>query len=177
MESEIWKPVVSFEGLYEVSDLGRVRSLDRTVLHKGKPSFRAGVVLKPWVSTNGYARVHLSGREFAVHRLVIGSFEGGPPENRPFVNHIDSNRLNNCVSNLEYCSARENTDHARKHGKLCMSGGRKPRLSHEDVKEIRRELAPNPRSCAAHRALGKRYGVSAGTIRNVVVSSSWAHIT
>ena len=177
MESESWKPVVGFEGLYEVSDLGRVRSLDRKVLHKGKPSFRAGSVLKPWISTNGYARVHLSGRTFAVHRLVLGAFTGDPPKDRPFGNHIDSNRLNNSLHNLEYCSARENTAHARQHGRLCMARGRKALLSPEDVRKIRRELGPNPMSCTAHKALGARYGVSAGTIRNVMVSPAWAHIT
>ena len=96
----VWKPVVNYEGLYEVSSDGRIRSL-----------FRYKKELKPSITGNGYATVELFknkvGKRLSVHRIVAMAFI--PNENNlPEVNHIDENKLNNNVSNLVWMSKKEN---------------------------------------------------------------------
>ena len=112
MNEEIWRPVVGYEGLYEVSSYGRVRSLDMYVkvgygnyrLHKGK-------VLSPAKDTGGYLKVNLycNGKQktIDVHRLVAQAFLPNP-DNLPQVNHKDENKTNNRVENLEMCNAKYN---------------------------------------------------------------------
>lgn len=119
---EQWKAVVGFEGLYEVSDLGRVRSLDRVVdTPQGSASIR-GVMLRLHNPGNGYRQVGLSSagkvRRASVHRLVLKAFTGDPPEDRPHVNHINFDRDDNRLVNLEYCSPTENMKHSSASGRL-----------------------------------------------------------
>src|SRR4051812_45302603 len=102
--TEVWKPVVGYEGWYEVSDLGRVRRVAPT------PKGVIGYVLQPSVSS-GYQVLHLStgtnaGRKLhAVHRLVAAAFIGQCPEGY-VVNHLDADRSNNSRENLEIRDAR-----------------------------------------------------------------------
>lgn len=114
---ELWRPVVGFEGLYEVSDLGRVRVLPHTA--KDGRKFR-GKVLSIRVSPqDGYCRVNLrkDGKQYnkTVHRIVATAFLHDPA-NRPEINHIDGHKWNNRASNLEWCTASENQQHALRHG-------------------------------------------------------------
>ena len=111
---EEWRDVVGFEGLYQVSNLGRVKGLDRLVdtninnvnrrIHKGK-------LLKPQFNNKGYKRVNLCKNgniNWAfVHRLVAEAFIPNP-NNYPVVNHKDENPKNNCVENLEWCTQKYN---------------------------------------------------------------------
>lgn len=104
---EIWKPVKGFEGLYEVSNLGRVRSLDRKVRNRGGFALKKGKILSDAaVSGHGYRKVGLwkdnMGTNALVHRLVAEAFIPNP-DNLPEVNHKDENPRNNCVENLEWC--------------------------------------------------------------------------
>lgn len=105
---EQWKPVVSYEGYYEVSDQGRVRSLDR-VQRNGR--FLKGRVMKQSPYLNGYMNIVLNVRQTPknnlVHRLVAEAFIGPRPEGL-VIDHIDSNRKNNRASNLRYITQREN---------------------------------------------------------------------
>ena len=102
---EIWKPVNEdgFEGVYEVSNLGRVRSLD----HKTKRGMVKGKYLKPGVDWQGYHHVVLYNNGVRkvryIHRLVAIAFIENV-YNHPQVNHKDENKANNQVSNLEWCS-------------------------------------------------------------------------
>lgn len=104
---EIWKPVVGYEGYYEVSNLGNVRSLKRKGYKNGN--------LRQGEKTTGYLIVVLykdgKGTTKSVHRLVAKAFIPNP-KNKPQVNHIDSNRKNNKVENLEWVTRAENAQHA-----------------------------------------------------------------
>ena len=114
---EIWKDVKGYEGLYQVSNLGNVKSLDRVVEHeKGNLTKRnlKGDILK--IRTiHGYAYITLSKdnklKSYRVHRLVAQAFIPNP-NNYPTVNHKDENRLNNRVDNLEWCTQKYNNDYS-----------------------------------------------------------------
>ena len=108
---EEWRPVVGYEGLYEVSNIGRVRSVSRWIHYiskYGKPYkiWMEGRILTLKIS-NGYCLAHLSHHGIAkhktIHRIVAEAFIQNP-DNLPEVNHKDENPKNNCVENLEWCT-------------------------------------------------------------------------
>lgn len=122
MINEIWKPVVGYEGLYEVSNLGRVKSLGNT---RGPSRFRGiETIMRQEVSKFGYYRVALRKdkkyKHFYVHRLVAEAFIPNP-DNLPYVNHKDESRTNNCVDNLEWCTQRYNVNYANSQKKKAES--------------------------------------------------------
>jgi hypothetical protein len=115
---EIWKPVVGYENAYEVSNLGRVRSVDKYVNHNPSGmALRKGQIRKQILTKDGYCRVSLwdkyKGRYFAVHRLVAMAFIPNP-DNLPCVNHKDENPQNNRADNLEWCSVLYNGGYGTK---------------------------------------------------------------
>lgn len=101
---EEWRGVKDYEGLYQISNTGKVKSL-----YRNNERILIGDIIK------GYLRVELTKnkkiKKFLVHRLVAQAFIPNP-ENKPYVNHIDGNKENNNVSNLEWCTQRENINHA-----------------------------------------------------------------
>ena len=112
---EIWKDVKGYEELYQVSNYGQIRSVDRTVgyRYKGKQRIYKGRMLKQ-VVRNGYLSVSLSKenklKQKNIHRLVAEAFLPNP-FNLPVINHIEENKKNNMVSNLEWCSCAYNTNY------------------------------------------------------------------
>lgn len=113
--SEIWKSIEGYEGYYEVSNYGRVRSVDRTLTYSnGYLAKHKGRILKGETDKKGYKRVRLSKndktKKFQVHRLVAMAFIPNP-ENKKFVNHIDENSSNNRLDNLEWVTGSENMRH------------------------------------------------------------------
>lgn len=117
---EVWKPVVGYEEFYEVSNKGRVRSLDRRVWNGRVWYTKKGALLTPTKTTTGYWKIDLKPlkgkrKSMKVHRLVAFAFIPNP-ENKPNINHINGNPLNNNVENLEWCTQSENILHANKVG-------------------------------------------------------------
>jgi len=107
---EIWKDIAGYEGAYQVSNLGRVKSF-RQSSKMGKPK---EWILKPSLINSGYGVVTLYSKEkrekFQIHRLVASAFLPNP-NNLPCVNHRDENKLNNCVENLEWCTYQYNNNY------------------------------------------------------------------
>lgn len=103
---EIWKDIPDYKGSYQVSNLGKVKSLNYNQQKYER-------ILKPVKTANGYFVVNLSGHIYGIHRLVAMAFLNNK-NNYPQVNHKDGNKQNNCVENLEWCSCSENLKHAYK---------------------------------------------------------------
>lgn len=115
MEEEIWKPVSNYDGLYEVSNLGRVRSLNRIIVRRnGYRKTLKGTVLKKMLNSNGYECVELYNRDFVrkrklVHCLILGSFDENK-EKKPCIDHINGCRTDNRLENLRWCTQKENVN-------------------------------------------------------------------
>ena len=119
--NEFWKPVIGYERLYEISSFGNIRSLDKKwLVSQHKLASKKGKNLIPDVS-NGYSHIKLwkegKFKWFQLHQLVATAFIPNPG-NKKFVNHINSNRSDNSISNLEWCTQRENLQHASRMGRL-----------------------------------------------------------
>lgn len=119
MSQEIWRDVIGYEGLYQVSDKGNVKSLDIMRNGKTKKYLIKGQVLKKSITNWGYHRAALykdrKRQYFKVHRLVAIAFIDNS-EDKPQVNHIDGDKLNNNLNNLEWSTRIENMQHARTTG-------------------------------------------------------------
>lgn len=113
---EIWKSIKGFEGLYEISNLGNIRSLDRLVKHS-KSGFRKchGKIIAKRIGDSGYyfSMLYKDGKYYHVqiHRAVASAFVKNP-DSKPQVNHINADKLDNRCENLEWCTASENMKHA-----------------------------------------------------------------
>lgn len=147
--SEIWKPVVEYEGLYEVSNLGRVKSLPRN------GTTRQERILKPTLKKSGYVDICLQKkgkRKYThLHQIVARAFIPNP-DNKPQVNHIDGNKQNNAVDNLEWNTASENLRH-----KFRVLGWKADRHGMRPVKCIETGVIFDGVK-AAERAMGLSYG-------------------
>jgi hypothetical protein len=119
--SEEWRPVVGWEGFYEVSSLGRVKSLSRQAPHyRGGTSLIPESILKPDTSSY-YLRVTLFRGERkerpSIHRMVCESFNGPPPYGKPWVLHRDGNPRNNLPENLYWGTPKQNMEDKKRHGR------------------------------------------------------------
>lgn len=120
--AEIWRPVAGYENEYEVSNLGRVKSLERYVVRKdGSVRHLQERIIKQNLTKKGYltVRLHKNGKseEGKVHRLVAVAFLENP-ENKPQIDHIDGNKKRNIVSNLRWVTNYENSHNKTTYGNL-----------------------------------------------------------
>lgn len=170
--SGIWKDVKGYEGIYQVSECGTVKSLDRRVNTKHGDRLSKGKLLKIQQDRTGYHYVHLSkngkGHNCKIHRLVCDAFhERKTGQNA--VNHIDGNKMNNCAANLEWCTNKQNTNHAIETG-LWKNIGEMAKdniLSEQEVLEIRRNHTDS------YDKLADKYNVSKSTVADIKKFRSW----
>jgi len=171
---ETWRDIEGYEGIYQVSDAGNVRSLDRVDAAghnlKGKPR-------KLYTQKDGYIVVGLTRdavmRYRKVHRLVAAAFIPNP-HNLPEVNHTEGNKADNRACKLEWCTKQENTDHAIKLGlrdSVGESNGN-ARLSEVDVVDIRWWKGVG----MSIADLAREYQVARASIRNIVTCRTWSHV-
>lgn len=131
--NEVWKDIAGYEGIYQVSNLGRVRSLDRTYyLKNGRTQSAKGRIMAFYDTKDGYKGVKLrttkSRVSFRVHRLVAEAFIANP-FNYPCINHKDENKQNNVVENLEWCTQKYNMNFGTLHHRLSVTHKNHPILS------------------------------------------------
>ena len=177
--NEEWRDVLGFEGFYQVSNLGRVRSVDRVIdAGLGRKKFIPSRMVTQKLRAEGYLFVSLSKdgiqRYPSVHRLVAIAFVDGYFEGAQ-VNHIDGDRTNNVAANLEFCTGLENVRHAHSLG-LCPSAagelnGRAV-LTELDVKQIRVMLSQKVKLVV----IARKFGVSSTAISRIRDARAWAHL-
>lgn len=181
LDNEIWKDCIGYEGIYQISNLGRVKSLSREfTMPKGRKAFYKEKFLTPQINDWGYKTVRLynSSREwkvFSVHALVAFAFIGERPLGL-VINHKDGVKSNNTPSNLEYVTNKENINHAINSGlKIALKGSAmyNSTLSCSQVIEIRNKYNGTKKYKGLLMDLGKEYGVSNNVISNIVKNKSY----
>lgn len=174
---ETWRPVPGFEGCYEVSDHGRVRSLDRTlVLSNGQVRSYKGRIRAPRIDCHGYHKlgmyVGLVRYQKAVHRLVLEAFVGPCPEGWE-CRHLNGNPGDNRLENLQWGTIKENQADRLLHGTEIR--GEKhygATLTTEDVLAIRALYAQGE----SQSSIGRKFKVDKRNIHAIVHRKTWKHV-
>lgn len=170
--NEIWKDISQYKGLYQISNLGNVKTLKRTIKsdspkHKNGQRTISERILKPWIDNRGYKRIELKNKKYLVHRLVAKQFIPNP-KNLPQINHIDSDKTNNRVDNLEWCTNKQNCIHSVKSNTFGAS-----KLKSEHIPIIRYILN---NKCMSETEIGKLFGVHRKTINDISTNRTWKHV-
>lgn len=173
MENEIWKPIKGYERLYEVSNIGRFKSLVRT-------SYRnKDIIMKPTLHITGYLVIGLcfdsKQTVFRAHRIVASHF-CLKPKGCNIVNHLNGIKIDNRSLNLEWTTVSGNTSHSFAMGLQEVRVGEKSNLAilnEADVIEIRKEYANGNYT---QKQLGKLFKVSRPCISHIVNRKTWNHI-
>lgn len=168
---EIWKDIESYEGMYQVSSLGRVKSLSRRCSTHWGTRLVPEKLLCPNVKEAGYLCLDLhkdgKSKEFSIHRLVAQAFIPNP-NNLPEVNHKDGDKQNNCVDNLEWCTNLDNVRHAIQNGLISRA-----QLSHFQkcgTSAVSKKVICLNTSMVfdSLNAAGRYFNVSSSTIFNII---------
>lgn len=159
---EIWKNVSDYEGLYEVSNFGNIRS------------FRTRNRIKPIITKDGYHRLSLSKnnkvKNVFVHRIAAKAFIENI-DNKPYINHIDGNKQNNNICNLEWVTSHENTLHSYKLGLQCKKGENNnfSKLNEEQVLIIKQRGYPA-------KYYANLFKVKVGSIYSIWQGRNWKYL-
>lgn len=163
---EIWKDVEGYEGIYQVSNLGRILRVD------------FGRFLKGTTAWNGYIHIGLSNngkvKHIGLHQVVAAAFIGSCPEGME-VNHIDTNKANNQASNLEYLTHSDNQKHAYKMGRTRTPKGETHPTTYfknEDIQTIKQLRADG----LSEYKIAALYNAPRTTIQSILNGKSWSHI-
>lgn len=175
---EIWKPIVGFEGLYEISSFGNIKSLQRLTYYSDGRVFNQPEIIKSVrKQKDGYVMVTLSKEtkkfNIRVHNLVADHFIP-KEEGRNCINHKDGNKSNNSISNLERCTYKENSLHAVKTG-LIKQGKESPhsKLKESDILEIRKIYVENNETM---ERIGSRFGISFQNVSQIINRKTWKNV-
>lgn len=172
--TERWLPAPGFDG-YEVSSLGRVRSLDREeplLSRWGQMTVRRykGRILSLGWTTNGYRKVNLSRETVLVHRLTCEAFHGPAPTPEHEVAHGDGDRANNVEVNLRWATTTENQADRKLHGTYTFGETHSAaKLNDQQVREIKS-------SVGKAALIAPRFGVSVGTVWRIRRGTAWGHV-
>lgn len=160
---EIWKDIAGYEGIYQISNLGNVRSVDRLVKKNGGYRKVNGQAIKPYPWGAGYLYVLLHRDQMkasrSIHRLVAKAFIQNP-DGKPEVNHIDGDKHNNRVENLEWATPSENERHAYSTGLIPVTWGKKVRCTNT-ISGVERVFS----SC---NEAGRFLGLANGTVSAIL---------
>ena len=166
---EIWKDIKGYDGDYQISNLGRIKSL----------MFGKEKILKSRKDTNGYYGVVLykNHKKYSkrIHRLVLENFNPIENMDKLEVNHKDGIKSNNILENLEWCDRLKNERHAYEIGLKNKNGINNPqsKLKNNNIIEIRKLLKENN---LTQEEIGKLFGVSKTTISLIKLNKIWVHI-
>lgn len=181
---EVYVDIRGYEGYYQISNYSNVKSLDRVIKQKtGKTQTIKGRILKQRTNPGGYYYVELSKNgtkaTFAIHQLVAQAFLDNPG-NKPIVNHIDGNKLNNSLTNLEWATYSQNLQHAYKTGlrrtvsiEAVGTKNYKRKLKPEQVIEIKRLLATGN---LTHKDIATKFDVARSTVTEIKSGRRWKHL-
>jgi len=178
---ERWKDIKGYEGIYQISNMARVKSLgreQRVKLNNNITSaFRPEKIIKVSINTDGYLTLCLTKNYFKktvkIHRLVAIHFIKNK-YNKPYVNHKDGNKLNNSIENLEWCTYQENLKHAMMHGLRAnheRHGAAK--LTKKEARLIRELRYSNKMK---YKDLSEMFNVAQGTIQSILHNRTWQNI-
>ena len=166
LDGEEWRDVAGYEGRYQISNYGRVKSFQKNQVK----------ILKPHLHTGGYLRVSLGRqKKFKIHRLVAETFLDNPL-NLAEVDHIHGNKMDNYFKNLEWVTLKENKRRAFKNG-LYPSGEKNciAKLTNEQARWIRKNYKPYDKKFG-QRALVKKFGISPRTLFDIVCGKTYKNI-
>lgn len=176
MSNEIWKDIKNFEGFYQVSNLGRVQSVDRIIQTTQGPKKYKSVLLKISKDKDGYLMVHLyktgeKRKTAKIHRLVMEAFT----ERKALeVNHINLDKEDNRLLNLEWVTRKENQHHAKINGRVAKGAEHKcAKLSEFEVYEIKTMLVSKKYT---NRYIAEKFNVSFALITLIKQGKKWGHI-
>jgi hypothetical protein len=163
----LWKDIEEYQGYYKITSSGLVMSIH--TYNRMKPH-----IIRQTLGKRGYMVVSLSIKQhrktIPVHRLVARTFINNP-NGYPIVNHIDGNKLNNDMSNLEWCSYKYNAEHAMKMGLIKeYDHSKAPKLT----KELAIEIFDLP---GTHRSIADKYNIGISTVTHIKRGSRWGKYT
>jgi hypothetical protein len=170
--TEIWKDISGYAGHYQASNLGNIRSVDRMIQKGSHQRFSRGVVLKPMVTFDGYKQVSLSldaiSKSYKVHQLVARTFI---PKTGTEINHIDGDKLNNRLENLEWCTRGENISHCFRLGLRTSAGTANGRAKVTPF--IAAEIRSAWNTGATKTDIAHRFGLGRSTVCSIINMKRW----